>query len=103
VSNGDFLIGDAAIHVTTAPSEALLHKAKSNLEAGKRPVIVTTEDGVGGAKALALALNIEDRIDIIEIEQFLATNVYEASGFSQNTRPQTVNALVERYNQIVSK
>lgn len=51
--SGDFLIGDVAIHVTTAPGEALIRKCQSNLSVGLRPLIVTTEDGVGGAKALS--------------------------------------------------
>lgn len=100
---GDFLIGDAAIHVTTAPSEALMTKANKNLEQGLRPIIVTTEDGVGGAKALARTAQIEDRIDVIEIEQFLAANLYEWSAFKNTARPSSVTGLLERYNSIVDQ
>lgn len=44
--SGDFLLGDVAIHVTTAPGEALIRKCQGNLTSGLRPLIVTTEDGV---------------------------------------------------------
>lgn len=100
---GDFLIGDVAVHVTTAPGEALIHKCQNNLSSGLRPVIVTTEDGVGGAKALARQAGIDDRLDIIEIEQFIATNVYEWSKFQRDNRSSTVAEIIERYNAIVAK
>jgi hypothetical protein len=99
---GDFLIGDVAIHVTTAPSPALLAKCEANLSSGYRPLIVTTEDGVGGAKALAKQVGIDDRLDIIEIEQFLAANLYEWSAFERDNRPGTVDNLIKRYNEIVA-
>ncbi|MRR18453.1 MAG: DUF4928 domain-containing protein, partial [Deltaproteobacteria bacterium] len=78
---GDFLIGDTAIHVTTAPTEALIRKCCDNLSQGIRPLIITTQSGVGGAVALAKNASVAERIDIIEIEQFIATNVYEWTAF----------------------
>ncbi len=100
--SGDFLIGDVAIHVTTAPGEALMRKCQGNLSTGLRPLIVTTEDGVGGAKALSKQAGVEDRLDIIEIEQFIATNVYEWSIFDRNARQTAVQDIIERYNRIVA-
>lgn len=101
--SGDFLVGDVAIHVTTAPGEALIYKCQNNLGSGLRPVIVTTEDGVGGAKALAKQIGIDDRLDIIEIEQFIATNVYEWSVFERDARQSTVAEIIARYNKIVAE
>ncbi|WP_329953482.1 DUF4928 family protein [Stenotrophomonas sepilia] len=100
--SGDFLIGDVAIHVTTAPGEALIRKCQSNLAVGLRPLIVTTEDGVGGAKALAKQAGVDDRLDVIEIEQFIATNVYEWSVFERDARPTAVQDIIERYNRVVA-
>lgn len=77
--SGDFLLGDVAVHVTTAPGEALIAKCVGNLSSGLRPLIVTTEDGVGGAKALARQAGVDERLDIVEIEQFLAMNLYEGT------------------------
>jgi hypothetical protein len=101
--SGDFLIGDVAIHVTTAPGEALIRKCQGNLASGLRPLIVTTEDGVGGAKALSKQAGVDDRLDVIEIEQFIATNVYEWSVFERDARPTAVGEIIERYNRIVGK
>ncbi|AQS85476.1 hypothetical protein A0U92_12570 [Acetobacter aceti] len=99
--SGDFLIGDVAIHVTTAPGEALIRKCQDNLSSGLRPLIVTTEDGVGGAKALAKQVGVDDRLDIIEIEQFLATNVYEWSTFERDARQTAVRDIIDHYNKII--
>jgi hypothetical protein len=100
---GDFLVGDAAIHVTTAPTDALIRKCCDNLNENLRPVIITTRSGVGGADALAMNAGIADRIDILEIEQFVATNVYEWSRFELSQRPVTVRKLVEIYNSIIDR
>lgn len=101
--SGDFLIGDVAVHVTTAPGEALIRKCQANLSTGLRPLIVTTEDGVGGAKALSKQAGVDDRLDVIEIEQFVATNVYEWSVFERDARPTAVQEIIERYNRIVGE
>lgn len=101
--SGDFLIGDVAIHVTTAPGEALIRKCQANLSTGLRPLIVTTEDGVGGAKALSKQAGVDDRLDVIEIEQFVATNVYEWSVFKRDARPTAVQEVIDRYNRIVGE
>ena len=100
--SGDFLLGDVALHVTTAPGEALLAKCVSNLSTGLRPLIVTTEDGVGGAKALARQAGIDERLDIMEIEQFLAMSLYERSLFKRDARSDAAKELIVRYNMIIS-
>ena len=98
---GDFLVHDTAIHVTTAPSENVIRKCLSNLEENLRPVIITTEVGVGGAKALARNMDIADRVDILEIEQFVATNIFEWSKFSQQQYPFSIADLFGAYNDII--
>ncbi len=83
---GDFVIDSVAIHVTTSPSEALLRKCKDNLESGLRPIIVTIEDGRAGVESIAKCFGIEGRIDVIEAEQFIATNVLDVEPL-RNSRP----------------
>jgi hypothetical protein len=100
---GDFLIGDTAIHVTTAPTEALIRKCCDNLAQSLRPLVITTQSGVGGAIALAKNADVAERIDIIEIEQFIATNVYEWSAFQQTKRSVTVRQIVNAYNRIIDQ
>ena len=44
---------------------------------------------------------IENRIDIFEIEQFVATNVHEKSGFAKSKRRVTVKKLIDSYNDLI--
>jgi len=102
-AKGDFLVGDTAIHVTVAPAEALVRKCRRNLEEGLRPLVVTTESGVGGIRALAVNEDIADRIDVLEISQFLATNVYEWIGFKNQDRSLSLEKLIAAYNDIIDQ
>ncbi len=101
--NSDFMIEDVAMHVTSAPTEALIKKCVENLEASLQPVIVTTSNGAGGAESLSVNSAIDGRIDIFEIEQFMATNFYEWSKFNQSKRRMTIEKLLDAYNKIISE
>ncbi len=98
---GDFDVGDVSIHVSSAPGEALIRKCAANLDAGRRPVIVTTRRGASTAEGLADNAGILDRLDLLEFEQFLATNLYELGRFAAEQRRLTIAELVARYNAIV--
>lgn len=100
-AKGDFLIGDTAIHVTAAPTEALVRKCQNNLGEGLRPLIVTTESGVGGMIALAMNADIASRIEVLEIGQFVTTNIYEWIGFENQSRSLSIEKLITKYNQII--
>lgn len=99
----DYLIGETAIHVTMVPSEAVIKRCARNLAAGLRPVIVTTQKGVAAAEALAEQANLQGRIDIFEIEQFVASNIYERSGFTAERRRAPVEELINKYNEIIER
>lgn len=98
---GDFVLDDVAIHVTTAPSEALIRKCKANIEAGLRPIIVTIAESRAGVESIAKGFDIEGRIDVIEAEQFIATNILEWSGFAEKSQRVEVARLISKYNEIV--
>lgn len=100
---GDFIIEDVAIHVTTAPSEALIRKCEGNLQAGLRPIIITTYKSLPGAESLAGIRGIAERVDVFDAEQFIATNVYELSGFNALKRKPTIERLVDAYNEIIDQ
>lgn len=99
---GDFFVGDVAIHVTTAPGESVIARCKANLEDGHKPLLVTL-----GSKKLAVAsglaenANLQDRIDVFEVEQFLTSNLYEIGRFSVEGRRSAVTELVDRYNELI--
>ena len=100
---GDFLLGDVAIHVTTAPGEAIIRRCQENLDAGFRPIIVTLRKGFAVAEGLAANAGISDRLDVFEIEQFVALNLYELGRFKAAGRRTAVEDMVERYNAIVEE
>ncbi|MCL4843428.1 MAG: DUF4928 family protein [Bryobacteraceae bacterium] len=100
---GDFLIGDVAVHVTTSPGEAVIEKCRKNLDDGYRPMLVTLQRGLTVAEGLAGNAGLADRIDIFEVEQFVALNLYEWGKFGADGRKTAVADLVERYNEIVDE
>lgn len=100
---GDFVLDEVAIHVTTAPTEALIRKCEANITAGLRPVIVTIAESRAGIESIAKGFAIEGRIEIIEAEQFIATNILEWSGFAENSRCKEAERLISRYNKIIEE
>lgn len=100
---GDFFLGDVAIHVTTAPGEALIGRCGENLNDGIRPILVTLQRGLTVAEELASRVGLGDRVDVFEIEQFVALNLYELAKFVADGRKTAVTDLVNRYNEIVDE
>jgi hypothetical protein len=100
---GDFDIGSASIHVTTAPSESLIRKCQANINSGRQPLIVTVKDMVPAAEAIAQSLGLHDRIDVLDAEQFIATNLHEFGCFQSDKTRMSVGELVTTYNQIIDK
>lgn len=98
---GDFFIGDVAIHVTTSPGEAVIERCRDNLNDGFRPILVTMQKGLSVAEGLADNASLGDRIDIFEIEQFIALNLYELGEFAAKGRKIAIGDLVTRYNEII--
>ncbi len=100
---GDFVIGDTAFHVTAAPSEAVIERCRDNLETALRPVLITFENKTPTAFALAENAGIEARIDIFDIERFLALNILERGRFRSEGRQAALDDLVDEYNRIVEE
>ncbi|HQU59792.1 MAG TPA: DUF4928 family protein, partial [Saprospiraceae bacterium] len=99
----DFEVGDAVLHITTAPGEALIKKCEENLRKGVKPIIVTLENKVSVAQGLAENNRLADRIDVFEIGQFLATNIYEIGKFEFKGQKDAVEKLIIIYNEIIDK
>jgi hypothetical protein len=100
---GDFYVGDVAIHVTTSPGEAVIDRCRENLEDNHRPMLVTLQRGLTAAEVLAENKGVASRIDIFEIEQFIALNLYELGRFDAEGRKTAVADLIERYNEIIEE
>lgn len=100
---GDFAVGDTVFHVTTAPSDAVIKRCQDNLAAALRPVLITLENKTSAAFALAEIAGIKARIDIFDIEQFLALNILEWGRFRSEHRQTALDDLLEEYNRIVEE
>ena len=100
---GDFQIGDCAIHVTTFPSESLLRKCADNLKQDLRPIIVTSARGAIVAESMAANMGIRERIEVIELAQFLSTNLLEWSKFDSAHHSVALDRLITAYNAMVMR
>lgn len=98
---GDFQIGNTVIHVTTSSSPLLLQKCKQNLDASLRPLVITLQSERKAVGIHSNDIGIAQRIDVLEIGQFLCTNVFEWSKFEQEERSDSLRKLIEHYNRIV--
>ena len=101
--NGDFFVGDTAVHVTTSPGEAVIERCRENLGAGQRAILVTRQKGVTAAEVLAENKGLGDRLDIFEVEQFLALNIHQRARLLAGGRASAIADFVARYNEIVGE
>ena len=80
-----------------------MERCQENLDSGYRPVVITVPYRATTAKDLAEDKGVVARLDIFDIEQFVAMNLYEWAGFEQGKRRAAVDSLVKRYNEIVGE
>ena len=100
---GDFVVGDTAFQVTTAPSEAVIERCRDDLKRALRPVLITLENRTSMAFCLAENAGIEAHIDIFDIEQFLASHILEWGRFRSEGRQIALDDLLDEYNRIVEE
>lgn len=101
--SGDFVINNTVIHCTSAPGEPLIQKCKSNINAGCLPVIITVFDRVKTALDLAADAELNGRIEVWDIQQFLSTNISEHSLFDGAARNTKLADIIEKYNTIIDE
>jgi len=101
--NGDFVINNTIIHCTTAPGEPLIQKCGANIRAGCTPVIITIFERVKTALDLAADADLNGRIEVWDIQQFLSTNINEHSMFDGLVRNAKLADIIEKYNAIIDE
>lgn len=99
----DYQIDALAIHVATSPTEALMRKCGESIKAGIKPLILTVGEAVKPAEYMLASLQLGDRVDVLDIAQFLTANVYERSLFVYADCKLTLASLLGRYNEIVAE
>ena len=78
-----------------------MRKCRRNIEDGKRPLVITTYKRLPFATDHAADEGVADRVEIFDVEQFLAGNIYELGRFGNEGRTKTARAIVDRYNELV--
>jgi hypothetical protein len=73
-------ISSLAMWLSTSPrpGEAVIGRCRDNIDDGHRPIIVTTARGLTVAEGLAENAGLGERIDVFEVEQFVALNLWRA-------------------------
>lgn len=100
---GDFVIDSNAVHVTTSPTRDLIDKCQENIDSGLRPIVVTMKEGHLLFDSITKNMPIVQRIDVIEADQFIATNLLEWSGFQIKNQKIELKRLIQIYNRIVTE
>ncbi len=100
--SGDFEIGNASIHVTTTPGEAVMRKCQANIESGRHPIVITLHDMLPAADVFAAEKGIGDKLEVLDAVQFIVANLHELGSFKASERRVKVESLVDKYNEIVS-
>lgn len=101
--SGDFVIHNMVLHCTTAPGEPLIQKCKANIRASYFPVIITIFDRVRMALDLANDADLNGRIEVWDIQQFLSTNINEHSMFNGEARNSKIADIIKKYNDIIDQ
>ncbi len=99
---GDFVVDDAAFHVTTAPGEALLRKCVQNLSLDVYPIVLTLRDRIAAAEGLASNFDIADLLSVRDIVEFVADAVDVPAQYERSTMAARLRDLLDIYNARVA-
>lgn len=101
---GDFTVGDTAFHVTMRPTPQLMDgRCKSNLSHGFRPVVLVPTRLVAAGNSLAEMSDLEGRVSVLGIEEFVGLNVEEMASFTASGVRSGLRRLLEIYNERVER
>lgn len=99
---GDFVVNDAAFHVTTAPGEALLRKCAQNLALDVLPIVLTLRDRIAAGEGLAGNLGIADLVSVRDVVEFVADAVDVPAQHQRHQMAARLRDLLDTYNTRVA-
>jgi hypothetical protein len=100
---GDFLIGQVVFHVTAAPGRHLIQKCLVNLQSDLFPVLIVPAEQVVRMKSFAEYENLEKRIMVFGLEDFVAVNAMHVANNRQLPLDTVFRHLLHLYNERVSE
>lgn len=99
---GDFVVGGTALHVTTAPGEALMRKCEANLARELFPIVLTLKERVAAAEGLAGNFSIADLISVRDIVEFVSDAVDISARYVRSQMATRLRELLDAYNTRVA-
>lgn len=99
---GDFIVSSAALHVTTAPGEALMRKCEANLGRDLFPVVLTLRERIAAAEGLAGNFDIADSISVRDMVEFVADAVDISARYVRSQMATRLRDLLDTYNMRVA-
>ncbi len=98
---GDFIIGNTVYHVTVSPSHSLIGKCRENIAVGLHPIILVPNDQVIRAKSFAEYEELDKRLTVVAIEDFVALNIIEMANEEHLSPYEMLLQIIRLYNQRV--
>jgi hypothetical protein len=98
---GDFLVGDSVFHVAVTPMPPLFEKCQKNVRDGYRVILLTQRTRLEAAKQMGEQANLQNRLDVSSIEQFVGRNISEMGEFTRWGIQHELRNLLEMYNSRV--
>ena len=98
---GDFELGNAVLHVTDFPREAVIAHCQESLDRGLHPILITLARRTSLASHLAEDAGIKDQLEVFDIEHFLVVNLHVWRRFMAENLRLALGRLIARYNEIV--
>ena len=99
----DYLVGDAAFHVSIAVTSGHLQRCAENLMRGRRPYMIVPASEVEKARAYAEDEKILGRVAIVAIESFVGLNIVEMGEFRRDKVKAEIAGLLHEYNRRVAE
>ena len=96
---GDFTVGSTVYHVTASPGSSVVQKCEENLGGGLHPFLLVPRDQVAKARHIAEDRGVLDRVTIMAIEDFIASNIVEMSKGKQQEFIGVLKSIIGRYNR----
>ncbi len=101
--HGDFVLNDVAFHITVAPNQGHCQRCEQNIVAGLRPYLLVPEKRVPTARGLIEDYSNPEKVTVLSIEAFVATNLDENSFFSAKAVGGSLRSFLECYNRRVNE
>jgi len=81
IFDGCLEVGDVVIHVVPRIGEAVVRHCAEDLANGRRPLVLAVGEGVPAFRTLMGYAGLEERVEVMDAQDFLVTGVLSLAGF----------------------